>query len=176
MCDHRALCAVHRAFPPLHLSTTAVTVSQQTERTERNQAGSCADAGRHGNGVSHSHALDQRSGFTGGARRGLNGALCVTAGTSSNPRLPRVTPEKKEENQGAELRLEQTPASPPSLISAFSWLFSFLTLFSTTDHDWRHTLSRFSSRFVASSLPVKPEGNSTKDSGLTCYCKTLDAH
>lgn len=70
----------------------------------------------------------------GGARRGLNGALCVTAGTSSNPRLRRVTPEKrkKKEEEGADLRLEQTPASPPSLISTFSYFCSFLTLFLTT--------------------------------------------
>lgn len=63
---------------------------------------------------------------------GLNGPLCVTTGTSSNPRLRRVTPEKKE--SGAELRPKQTPVVAPSLITSFSYFSSFLTPFFTVDH------------------------------------------
>lgn len=88
-------------------------------------------AGRRGDGVSHSHALDQRSGFMGGARRGLNGALCVTAGTSSNLRLWRVMAGGWQSSAWSKhLRLRPL-LSLPSLISLLFLLFFFFFFFTT---------------------------------------------
>lgn len=115
------------------LSPSLAVVYHCRQRAAANRAEGAATgpaslqtAGRRGDGVSHSHALDQRSGFMGGARRGLNGALCVTAGTSSNPRLRRVTPEKRKKRRR---RRRGSPPGANTCVSALSYLHLLLFLF-----------------------------------------------
>lgn len=114
-----------RAFSLLHLSIGAVASACAGKQTG---VGCAADAGYHGDSVSHSHVLDQRSGFMGGARR-CSMVLCV-----SPPGLPVIRGygrSRREKKEGAELRLEQTPGAPPSLISSFSFFSSFSNPFFT---------------------------------------------
>lgn len=80
-----------------------------------------ADAGFRGDGVSHSHALDQRSGFMGGACR-ASMVLCV-----SPPGLPVIRGYGGSRRK--KRRRHRAPPGANTCGSALSYLFLLLFLF-----------------------------------------------